>query len=201
MSFLHAFSFRTCGLLAVSTMALTLSGCGGGAKNDTFGLTAAPVVEGPAATSRQILVPEPTALKALDSEQVVIRPSASEIQYLAGSQWSDRLPRMYQSKLVEAFENSGKVGGVGKPGQGLAIDYQIISEIRAFEITAGGADRAVVEIGVKVLNDRNGSVRAQKVFRATVPVSGSSNASFVKALDQASSVVTEEIVGWTLKAI
>jgi cholesterol transport system auxiliary component len=101
--------------------------------------------------------------------------SSSEIQYLSKAQWSDKLPRMVQAKLVEAYENSGKLGGVGIPGQGLAIDYQVVTDIRAFEIDTGNGSQAVVEISAKILNDRNGSVRAQKVFTQAVPAGGGSN--------------------------
>ena len=186
----------------VAVLATTLAACGSTqAKNDTFALSSVAAVEGPSAKSRQILVPQPSALKALDSEQIVIRPSASEIQYLAGAQWSDSLSKMVQAKLVQAFENTGRLGGVGKPGEGLAIDYQIVTDIRAFEVQTAGADAAVVEISAKLLNDRNGTVRAQKVFRATVPVGGTGNPAFVKALDAAFATVTADIVGWTLGAI
>ncbi|MCO5149811.1 MULTISPECIES: ABC-type transport auxiliary lipoprotein family protein [unclassified Shinella] len=186
----------------VAVLATTLAACGSTqAKNDTFALSSVAAVEGPSAKSRQILVPQPSALKALDSEQIVIRPSASEIQYLAGAQWSDSLSKMVQAKLVQAFENTGRLGGVGKPGEGLAIDYQIVTDIRAFEVQTAGADAAVVEISAKLLNDRNGTVRAQKVFRATVPVGGTGNPAFVKALDAAFAAVTADIVGWTLGAI
>ena len=186
----------------IAVLAATLAACGGApAKNDTFSLSAAAALEGPSAKSRQILVPQPTALKALDSDQIVIRPSSSEIQYLAKSQWSDSLTKMVQAKLVQAFENTGRLGGVGTPGQGLAIDYQIVTDIRSFEVQTSGADMAVVAISAKLLNDRNGTVRAQKVFRAAVPVTGSSNAAFVNALDSAFATVTADIVGWTLKAI
>lgn len=186
----------------VFTLAVLLAGCGTrAAVNDTFSLSASPVVEGRAATSRQILVPEPTALKALDGDQVVIRLSGSELQYLSKAQWSDRLPRIVQAKLVQAFENTGKVGGVGKPGQGLAIDYQVISDIRSFEISTEGADTAVVEIFAKIVNDRNGTVRVQKAFRATAGVKGTGNPAFVRALDRAFATVVAEIVGWTLSSI
>ncbi|WP_115420166.1 ABC-type transport auxiliary lipoprotein family protein [Ensifer sp. M14] len=186
----------------IFTLAALLAGCGAGAAvNDTFSLSSSPVVEGRAATSKQILVPEPTALKALDSDQIVIRLSGSELQYLSKAQWSDRLPRMVQAKLVQAFENTGKVGGVGKPGEGLAIDYQVISEIRSFEISTEGADTAVVEIFAKIVNDRNGTVRAQKAFRATAGVKGTGNPAFIRALDQAFATVASEIVGWTLGSI
>ncbi|MBB3464657.1 ABC-type transport auxiliary lipoprotein family protein [Rhizobium sp. BK377] len=181
--------------------AALLAGCGTTAKNDTYDLSAATVDgTGPSAKNKQILIADPTALKALNSDQIVIRVSPSEIQYLSRSQWSDTLPRMVQSKLVEAFENSGKLGGVGKPGQGLAIDYQVVSDIRSFEIDASSGNRAVVEISVKILNDRNGTVRAQQVFRATSSAGGD-NAGFVKGLDHAFTAVTDQIVGWTLKSI
>lgn len=186
----------------IAVLAATLAACGSApAKNDTFNLSAVPDVEGPSARNRQILVPQPSALKALDGDQIVIRPSSSEIQYLAKSQWSDSLSKMVQAKLVQAFENTGRIGGVGMPGQGLAIDYQIVTNIRAFEVQTSGADTAVVEISAKLLNDRNGTVRAQKVFRAALPVHGTGSVAFVKGLDAAFATVTADIVGWTLKSI
>lgn len=190
--------------IALPLAALLLAGCTTKANNDTYDLALAltPIADAPSsARNRQILVPEPTALKSLNSEQVLVRVSPSEIQYLADSQWSDRLPRMVQSKLVEAFENTGKLGGVGQPGQGLAIDYQVVADIRAFEIDTSGAKAANVEISVKILNDRNGSVRAQRVFSARVPVSGEDNAKFVTAINRAFAKVGAEIVDWTIRSL
>jgi cholesterol transport system auxiliary component len=188
-------------LIALPLIALLLAGCGSKANNDTFDLSITPMANMPTAKSRQILVTEPTALKSLDSEQVVVRVSASEIQYLSKSQWGDRLPRMVQSKLVEAFENTGKLAGVGKPGQGLAIDYQVVTDIRAFEVDTSGTDVAHVQISAKILNDRNGTVRAQRVFEASVPVRGADNAQFVAAINRAFAQVGAEIVDWTLRSI
>lgn len=180
-----------------------LSACGSKAVNDTFDLTAAAsdVSTSVSARNRQLLVADPSALKALDSEQILVRVSGAEIRYLSQSQWSDRLTRVVQSKLVEAFENTGRLGGVGRPGQGLAIDFQLITDVRAFEVSAEGADRGVVEISAKLLNDRNGTVKAQRVFRAEVPASGSDNAAYVAALDRAFARVTGDIVAWTLQSI
>jgi cholesterol transport system auxiliary component len=190
----------TATVLALS--AIMLASClGGGASKDTYGLSASPEVTGPSAKNRQILITEPTALKALDSEQVVIRLSGVEIQYLSKARWGDRLPKLVQAKLVEAFENTGRLGGVGKPGEGLAIDFQVVTDIRAFQIETNGGTTANIEIFVKLLNDRNGTVRAQQVFRASVPVQGSDNRDYVAGLDRAFAQVSSEVVSWTLKAI
>lgn len=186
--------------IALPVVALLLAGCGGGAKNDTFDLSVNPDGNGPAAKSRQMLIPQPTALSALDSNQILVRVSSSEIQYLSKSQWGDKLPRMVQSKLVEAFENTHKLGGVGVPGQGLAIDFQLVTDIRSFEIDSAGHSQAVVEISAKILNDRSGTIKAQNTFRKVVPVSGGANADFVKALNAAFGDVVTEIVDWTLRS-
>jgi cholesterol transport system auxiliary component len=189
-------------LVVLPVMAGLLTGCGGSAKNDTFDLSVSSpqVSQAPSLKSRQLLIADPTALKALDSENIVVRLSGSEVQYLASSQWSDKLPRMVQSKLVEAFEDTGKLGGVGRPGQGLAIDYQVVTDIRAFEVDTT-KNIAYIEISVKLLNDKNGTVRAQEVFRSSARVSGSGNANLVKALDNAFASSSREIVNWTLRSL
>ncbi|MGL3605260.1 ABC-type transport auxiliary lipoprotein family protein [Rhizobium sp. G187] len=197
---------RTRGALLASVLAIGLfglSGCGSSAVNDTFDLSASPVdvATTASARSRQLLVADPVALKALDSEQILVRVSGSEIRYLSKAQWSDRLTRVVQSNLIEAFENTGRLGGVGRPGQGLAIDYQLVTDVRTFEVVASGGDRGVVEISVKLLNDRNGSVKAQRSFRAEARSASSSNADYVEALDRAFATVTADIVAWTLKSI
>ncbi|WP_313958402.1 ABC-type transport auxiliary lipoprotein family protein [Chelativorans salis] len=146
----------------------------------------------------QVLVPEPSALKVLDGQDMVVRTSSGAVQLLGGARWSDRLPRLVQARLVEAYQRSGRVGGVGRPGEGLAIDYQVIVDIRAFEIRPGGGDRAYVELNARVLNDRNGVVRASRDFTAIAPVTGSGTAALVAALDRAFQHTAAEIVDWSI---
>ena len=123
------------------------------------------------------------------------RPGRSSI--LKGAQWADRLPRIVQARLAETFQRSGSFAGVGKPGEGLAIDYQVIVEIRAFEVRVDGGEHAEVDLFVRLLNDRNGVVRASKSFTATAPVSGAGNDAYVHALDSAFGDAAGEIVRWT----
>lgn len=144
----------------------------------------------------QILIAEPSALKALDGQNIVIKTGHGSIEYLKGAQWSDRLPDVVQARLAESFEQGGGFAGVGMPGQGLAIDYQVITDIRAFEVTGGGGARAQVRLFVRLLNDRNGTVRAARTFDASVPVSGAGNDAYFHALDAAFGQVAAEIVGW-----
>ncbi|WP_315920753.1 ABC-type transport auxiliary lipoprotein family protein [Mesorhizobium sp. SP-1A] len=183
-------------------LTLAIAGCaalpgGGPAPLDTFELSAA-TVSAQGHSRRQILIAQPSALKALDSQNIVIKTGARSIQYLKGAQWADRLPLIVQARLTETFQRSGSFAGVGKPGEGLAIDYQVITDIRAFGVLAGnGGERAEVELFVRLLNDRNGEVRAQRSFTASAPVSGAGNAAYVAALDAAFGQAAKDIVRWT----
>ncbi|MCR9135026.1 MAG: ABC-type transport auxiliary lipoprotein family protein [Alphaproteobacteria bacterium] len=192
---------RAAALLIVS--AAMLPGCSvfSGPPPDTFELTDIEPVRGPYSRRRQIVVTDPTALKSLDGSNIVVRTSPSSIEYLSKSQWNDNLPAVVQQKLIQAFEDSKRLGGVGKPGDGLAVDYLVSPTIRAFEVVAGGGDTAVVEISVRIINDRNGVVRAQRVFQATSPVSGEGKDAFIAALDRANGEVVRDIVSWALKII
>lgn len=178
-----------------------LSGCAlvgkGPAPLDTYELTAPGEATRARSGRTQILVAEPTALKALDGVNVVIRPTDGSIQYLKGAQWADRLPRIVQARLADAYQKSGAFGGVGKPGEGLAIDYQILVDVRAFEVRVNGGNRAHIELFVKILNDRNGVVRAAKTFIADAPLSGGGNTAYINALDAAFNEAAADIVRWT----
>ena len=191
---------KTCGALGAAMLALASCAAlpGGGPKPlDTFDLSSPAGGKDALRGSTQILVTEPSALKSLDSVNIVIKPTPDSIEYLGGAQWADRLPRVIQARMAEAFQKSGAFAGVGKPGEGLAIDYQVITEIRAFEVRLSGGSQAHVELFVRILNDRNGTVRAARSFVAASPVSGSGNAAYVAAIDRAFNQATRDIVAWT----
>ena len=181
-------------------MAVSLSGCAllgsGTPPLDTYDLSAPDAPEARGRSNTQILIAEPGALKALDGQNIVIRTGPGAIQFLKGAQWADRLPLVVQAKLAQSFQAAGGFSGVGTPGEGLAIDYQVVCEIRAFEVRVGAGNQAHVEIYARILNDRNGTVRAAKVFRASSPVSGSGNDAFVRGLDAAFGTAGAEIVDW-----
>lgn len=189
-------------VLAILLGSMGLSACLSSPPPDTYEISASAVAPSTGGSTRaQILLPEPTAIKTLDSERIVVKPTPYTIEYLGNSQWSDRLPRMVQLRLLQRFENTGRIGAVGLPGQGLAIDYQLILEIRRFEINVLGSPTAQVEISVKALNDRNGNVVRTQVFSAQSAVIGTTNADFVAALDRAFDQVSTEIVAWTLALV
>ena len=191
---------------SLAVLALLLPGCallgGGTPKLDTYELSAPTPAGGARRAHVQVLIAEPSALKALDGQSIVIKPAPGVIQYLKGAQWADRLPKVVQARLADTFQKSGRFGGVGKPGEGLAIDYQVIVDIRAFEVSVEAGNAADIELFVRVLNDRNGQVKASRTFEASAPVGGGrGNDAYIAALDAAFGEAAVDIVKWSASVI
>jgi cholesterol transport system auxiliary component len=185
-------------LAALAALAGLLSACAlarSSAPDAIFDLSAPDDVASRAGTPAQLLIPVPSANAALDTARIAARPTDSEYAYLPGAVWSDTLPKLLQARLTETFQNTGRVRAAGRPGQSLSINYQVVMDIRAFEIAG---DMAVAEFHVMVLNDRNGAVVSRRIVKASVPVLDSSNAGSVAALDGAMDEAYGEIVGWVL---
>ena len=186
-------------------LSLALSSCsflGSGKELTTYDLNAPDSFSGlKGRTNAQILVALPTALKSLDSEMIVVRPGGSEITYFGDAQWSDKLPRVVQDKLIQTFENSARVRSVVKPGDGVVVDYKIVSSIRAFELSAENGSTAHVALSVKIIHDRTGRVKASKLFVATVPANLSTPEKGVAGLDVALNKVLQDVLSWVLRTI
>lgn len=187
--------------------AAALSGCstlGGGTTKapDIYDLAAPTRFEGmKGRTGAQLLVTVPTAVDALATTRIVVREAGDRLSYYPDVSWSDQLPALVQTKLVRAFENSGRAKAVGRPGESLAIDYRVIVDIRAFELDVAAGRSAHVELGVKLLDDRTGQVRATRIVDARVPAASDRTADVVAALDGAASKAFADIVVWTAATI
>ena len=114
---------------------------------------------------------------------MVVRVGPREVQYLADARYADTLTRLTQFKLKRTLESASRIGAAAVPGEGLAIDYQVLTDIRAFEIRVGDgttlvagptviapARSAFVSLTIKILDDRSGNVIASRVFDAAAPV-------------------------------
>jgi len=162
------------GVLGVLGLGALTAGCTSTAPSAFYSLTSADVDGLQGRSSRvQVLVAPPRALKALDTSYIAVVDKGPIYSYYPKSAWADTLPNVVQLKLMETLQNTGRLRGVGLPGDGLLIDYQLQTEIRAFELQVAG-NRGVVEISARVVNDRNGRTVSTKVFRAETPAGSSS---------------------------
>ncbi len=170
--------------------ALAVASCGG-APPETFDLSAASV-PGAHRLRAQIAIREPLTSLDLDGQRILVRTSPETVAYLTGAQWSDRLPTLIQTRLVQTFQNAHLLQ-VGRAGGGVAADYSLELDIRAFELDAKAVE-ANVDIAAKIVEARSGRIVATRIFKTQVPAGGTSGPQATAALDAALSAVMTQIV-------
>lgn len=187
---------------AVSGAALTLGACATLLNADTeppalYDLAAPAAFQTAPRKTVQLLLPQPTASDALATNRVAVRRRDGSLAFFTGVSWSDELPALLQTSLARAFQNSGRVKAVGKPGQGLAIDDQVLVDIRSFELDVRGTPTARVVLGVSLLDDRNGKMIASRVFDVSRPASSDRPADGIVALTAAADDALRQVVDWS----
>jgi phospholipid/cholesterol/gamma-HCH transport system substrate-binding protein len=165
----------------------------------TYDLTvphAAEAAEKPSA--EQLVVLDPTALAALDTERVQSVSAEGAFANLPDAQWSDALPKLVQVKILRSLEDAGGFSGVSRPVEGLAADFQLVVDVRRFQLAANGA--ADVEFGCKILAS-NGRITAMRAFRAAVAAEAANASAAVAALDRAFGQAGSDLVAWVARAV
>lgn len=187
-------------VLGAVVLAASLAGCAlfPGLPPETFNLNAPTLGDLRGSTSAQILVDVPVALQTYDTQRIVVREGAT-LSYYPMAQWADRLPVLVQNVTIEALANSGRTRAAGRPGEGLSIDYAVLTEIRAFEFDAV-AGTAKVDIFVRLMDDRTGRIVATRRFQAERYAADSAPA-VVAGLGAALDDVLGEVVNWILATI
>jgi cholesterol transport system auxiliary component len=148
----------------------------------------------------QLVVEEPTTPNAINTDRMAIRPTPLQIEYFPEVKWTDRAPALVQTLLVESFENSGKIVGVGRRSIGLTGDYVLTSELREFEAMADGAGNVTVAVRMvlKLVRQSSGSIIAATTHAETAVAASSAPADVVQAFDMALGKVLKQTVTWVL---
>jgi phospholipid/cholesterol/gamma-HCH transport system substrate-binding protein len=147
----------------------------------------------------QLVIPEPSTPLTVDTQKIPTHLASGEEPSLDVAEWTDNIPRLVQAKLIQGFENSSYMQAVARPMDGLNADYQLLIDIRTFQVSALSApeaSEAKVEFSAKILG-QDGRIVASKTFNATAPVADESVGAAVRALDNAFGRAATDLVVWT----
>ncbi|MDX2264053.1 MAG: ABC-type transport auxiliary lipoprotein family protein [Hyphomicrobiales bacterium] len=185
---------------AAMGVSLAAAGCAlglGGGAPETYDLSAPVAKRGPK-TQTHITVAQPDAIRPLDNDQILVRDASGKLSYFPSSAWGDRLPRLVQTRLMQAMTDSGRFRAVGSTRERTPADVTLAVELRSFNIQMnGGRAEAVVDVVAKLLDERRDRVIATQQFSHTVAAGRDDAAAGVSALTEAFHRVSEEIVAWS----
>jgi cholesterol transport system auxiliary component len=177
----------------------------------------------------QIVVDEPTANAAVNTDRIAVRPHPLKVEYFPRVRWVDRAPLMVQTLLIESFDNTGDRIAVGRRASGLAADYTLLTDLREFQAetsqvaggpgaaadavaggtvaatAAAGADvgglSALVRLTTKVVREPEGLIIATSTFSQRIPAASGEMLDIAAAFDEALGQCIRDAVSWTLREI
>lgn len=198
---------RIVGLLSYALGALTLSACSSllGSKGppvDLYDLTppnGSSAVADLREVSWHLAVERPLAPGGLADNRIAVRPAPHRLQYLAGVRWTESVPAMLQTLLIESLESSGRIAALGRQDLGFRADYRLSTELRAFEAVYSDPQEAPdvhVRLSARLLQGQR--IVATAAFEERTKASGTNIVAIVDAFDRATDAVLDDVVRWTL---
>lgn len=145
----------------------------------------------------QLVVRTPSAMRALNTERILVRPVNDRISYYPGAEWSDRLPRLIRARLTEVLEDSGHFKAVVTEDDRVTGAYSLQTAIRAFEMSVNGKPpEGHVSLSAKIVDDRAGKVVAARRFESRVRAKSDAVGEGVAAITTAFHDVSRDLMRW-----
>ena len=207
----HVFS-RLC---LASALIAVLSGCAGlgqiqrvSTPNELYALTPKSTFSANLPRlDQQLVVEEPSATAAVNTDQIAVQPTPLRVQYLPQARWVDRAPLIVQALVIESFENSGRVPAVGSSGIGLRADYYVVTDIREFQAMLpenAGPETPLevhVRLNIKLVEAGEDRIIASRSFSEIAPSLTDDAAIVAAAFDEALGDVMRDAVEWSIRRI
>lgn len=200
-----AISRRDMVMAATSIAAIVLSGCqvpGSGTPPRRIRLSAAedypPNLPSVAWT---LLVQEPATTLALNTAKIAYIGQNGDINYLSTGEWTSRGPEMVMELLVESFKNAGKMLSVGDRRSRIRPDFELESNLGAFQVEETGNDAGIVRVALegRLVEQPRRTVLASFAFDAEPEVQPLSLDNIIAGFKSGLQDVMEQVVEWTLR--
>jgi cholesterol transport system auxiliary component len=161
--------------------------------------TRMPVAPGPKVTW-SLSLQSPLAPDSLDGSRLPLTRGTT-MDYYANAELPQRLPRLVQTALMEAFETSQRIDQISRSEEGLRSDYVLQTDIRNCEAvydSQNAAPKILVRIAVKMVNSFDRRIVANLLAEQQVQASEDSVPAVIIAMNQAIGSAVSLIVNWAL---
>lgn len=196
---------RSVRTILVVTFAASLAGCGISLIDtqpapEIYDLGAPSMSEGGEVITWQLIVEEPSAIRALGTNRVALKRGGNAILYYKGARWSDRGPNLIQARLIEALEDTGRIMSVGGETSGINARYRLKTNLRVFHAEVNGGATAVVGLSVQLLDVHTRKIVATTLVEKRVKAHSGKIGDVVTAFDEAAQEAIRDIADWVLEA-
>lgn len=143
----------------------------------------------------KLAILEPGAMVVFDTQKMLVSAKPGERSVMTEGQWSDSLPKLVQTKIVESFEKTGYLGHVVRGNDMNDADLQLQIDIRDFQIATGDSPKAVIQVSAK-LQGNDGQIKAARILKAEAPLATVDPAAAAQGFSTAFSQIAGDLIAW-----
>lgn len=147
----------------------------------------------------QLIVETPLTSDTLATVRMLVMPTPGVLEVFPEARWNDPTPALLRTLIVEGFQASGRITGIGSASSGMRADYALAIELRDFQIEYhDGKPEAAIRFQANLLDYSSNRVLATHEFAAEAPAAGKDSASAFVAFQAALDTIIPELIDWTL---
>lgn len=147
----------------------------------------------------EFVVELPSASGAIDTDRILVRPSATQVQYLPESRWTAPAPAMLQSAMVETFLRTGAFRHVGRRPLGVTGDIALVTDLLDFGAEVRG-DGAVVTVTLvaRLVREEDAQITASRTLTRSVPIPDTNTPTILAGFEAATEAMLTDLAAWVL---
>jgi phospholipid/cholesterol/gamma-HCH transport system substrate-binding protein len=170
---------------------------GGLAQKVSYDLDAAKSFDLPEKTLKgQLATPEPSAVAMLETQRFLLTP-AGDVPGFEQAMWADTIPKLFQTRLIESFENYDIAHAPLRTTDTGQADYQLLIDIRRFRIAVEPTPTAEIALSVRII-DKDGKAIASRLIEQSEQLDRLEPQAAVAAFDTAFGRIAKDMIAWTV---
>jgi phospholipid/cholesterol/gamma-HCH transport system substrate-binding protein len=147
----------------------------------------------------QLAIPEPTAVAMLETQRMLFSPT-SEVPGFSEFLWADTIPKLFQARLIESFENYDIAHAPLRTADVGQADCQLLIDVRRFRVAMDSGPEAQIGLSARIV-DKDGKVVASRLFEESEKFDKVEPQAAVTAFDAAFGRLARNMIDWTVHAL
>jgi phospholipid/cholesterol/gamma-HCH transport system substrate-binding protein len=147
----------------------------------------------------QLAIPEPTAVAMLETQRMLFSPT-SELPGFSEFLWADAIPKLFQARLIESFENYDIAHAPLRTADIGQTDFQLLIDVRRFRVAVDTGPAAEIGLSARIV-DKDGKVIASRLFEESQAFGKVEPQAAVAAFNAAFGRIAKNMIAWTVQAL